>query len=132
MTVSAAQQNRFLDEPTSGLDSSTSYDLVHALRKIAEGGVNVVAVLHQPSAKIYRLFHDCLFLGKGGRTAYLGSSDSALPYFKVCATTCLLLVSCLILHCANALPNRHWVFPALNTKTQLVRARVEHIYMHTC
>ena len=34
----------FLDEPTSGLDSTTSYELVHALRCISKRGVNVVAV----------------------------------------------------------------------------------------
>ena len=132
VTFLRRQQTRFLDEPTSGLDSTTSYDLVHALRRIAEGGVNVVAVLHQPSAKIYRLFHDCLFLGRGGRTAYLGPSDSALPYFQVCTTTCL----CQFLLFHNtlreyALPNRPWGFPALTMKTQLVRALVEYIYMHT-
>ena len=73
----------FLDEPTSGLDSTTSYELVHALRSISKRGVNVVAVLHQPSAKIYRMFHDVLLLGSGGCTVYLGPSSNALPYFKV-------------------------------------------------
>ena len=45
----------FLDEPTSGLDSTTSYDLVAALKCIATKGCNVVTVLHQPSYPLYQV-----------------------------------------------------------------------------
>ena len=38
----------FLDEPTSGLDSTTSRDIMGVLRDVANLGVTVVVVLHQP------------------------------------------------------------------------------------
>ena len=58
----------FLDEPTSGLDSTTSFDLLDALGKLASIGVNILAVLHQPSFQLYEKFDTVLLLGKGGRT----------------------------------------------------------------
>jgi ABC-type multidrug transport system ATPase subunit len=49
----------FLDEPTTGLDSTTSLELVHALRSIAEHrSLTIAAVIHQPSSKIFNLFND--------------------------------------------------------------------------
>ena len=71
----------FLDEPTSGLDSTTSFDLIDALRILADKGVNVMAVLHQPSFELYQKFTNVLLLGRGGKTVYLGKSDQALQYF---------------------------------------------------
>ena len=68
----------FLDEPTSGLDSTTSYELVSALSELAAKGLNVIAVLHQPSFQLYAKFDNVLLLGNGGRTVYLGDSDGAL------------------------------------------------------
>jgi ABC-type cobalamin/Fe3+-siderophores transport system ATPase subunit len=38
----------FLDEPTSGLDSTTSFELLDALKNYSRKGVNVVAVLVPP------------------------------------------------------------------------------------
>jgi len=72
----------FLDEPTSGLDSTTSYDLVTALKELANRGTNVITVLHQPSFPLYKLFTTVLLLGKGGRTVFLGRSEDALDYFQ--------------------------------------------------
>ena len=72
----------FLDEPTTGLDSTTSFELVQALKAIASHRhVNVAAVIHQPSAKIFSAFDDGLLLGSGGATVYLGPSSHALAYF---------------------------------------------------
>jgi len=82
MELVASPRLLFLDEPTSGLDSTTSFDLVKMLRLSAEnGGLNIVAVLHQPSFQTYELFHDLLLLGRGGRTVYLGPTERALEYF---------------------------------------------------
>ena len=72
----------FLDEPTSGLDSTSSMEVCTALRKIADIGLTVVTVLHQPRYEIFTQFHDVLLLGKGGRAVYLGPSKHALPYFE--------------------------------------------------
>ena len=41
----------FLDEPTSGLDSTSSMEVCSALRKIADIGITVVTVLHQPRCR---------------------------------------------------------------------------------
>ena len=72
----------FLDEPTSGLDSTSSMEVCNALRKIADIGLTVVTVLHQPRYEIFCQFHDVLLLGKGGRAVYLGPSEDALDYFE--------------------------------------------------
>ena len=72
----------FLDEPTSGLDSTSSMEVCDALRKIADIGLTIVTVLHQPRYEIFCQFHDVLLLGKGGRAVYLGPSEEALEYFE--------------------------------------------------
>ena len=72
----------FLDEPTSGLDSTSSMEVCDALRKIADIGLTIVTVLHQPRYEIFCQFHDVLLLGKGGRAVYLGPSEEALDYFE--------------------------------------------------
>lgn len=71
----------FLDEPTSGLDSTSSLEVCAALRKIADIGLTIVTVIHQPRYEIFCAFHDVLLLGKGGRAVYLGPSGDALDYF---------------------------------------------------
>ena len=68
----------FLDEPTSG--PGTSSLEVCAARKIADMGLTIVTVIHQPGTR-YFAFHDVLLLGKGGRAVYLGPSAEALDYF---------------------------------------------------
>lgn len=72
----------FLDEPTSGLDSSASREVCEALRQIAESGITVITVIHQPRYEIFQMFHDVLLLGKGGRTCYLGPCKDAVGYFQ--------------------------------------------------
>ncbi len=72
----------FLDEPTSGLDSTSSLEVCKALRDIAETGITVITVIHQPRYEIFTMFHDVLLLGKGGQTVYLGPSEDAIKYFE--------------------------------------------------
>ena len=72
----------FLDEPTSGLDSTSSLDVCKALRDIADTGITVITVIHQPRYEIFTMFHDVLLLGKGGQTVYLGPSEGAIKYFE--------------------------------------------------
>lgn len=78
----------FLDEPTSGLDSTSSMEVCAALRKIADFGLTVITVIHQPRYEIFCSFHDVLLLGKGGRTVYLGPSEKALDYFSSIGFEC--------------------------------------------
>ena len=39
-------------------------------------------MVHQPRYSVFQLFDDALFLGKGGKTVFLGPSHLALPYFE--------------------------------------------------
>ena len=62
----------FLDEPTSGLDSSTAYTVVDSLKQIARSqNCTVIMTIHQPSAKLFNLIDDVIFLA-GGKVTYDG------------------------------------------------------------
>ncbi|KAK9908170.1 hypothetical protein WJX75_003729 [Coccomyxa subellipsoidea] len=71
----------FMDEPTSGLDATAATDILASLRRMADLGMNIVTVIHQPRYSVFSLFHEVLLLGKAGRTAFQGASTAALPYF---------------------------------------------------
>ena len=71
----------FCDEATSGLDSGNSLLVMQMLRKIAEGHITVITVIHQPREEIFNLFHEILLLGHGGRTIYHGETSKVLSYF---------------------------------------------------
>lgn len=72
----------FLDEPTSGLDATGSLVLVRQLQKMTQLGMTIVMVIHQPRYGLFTLIDDVLLLGKGGRTCFFGSTDSAKKYFE--------------------------------------------------
>uniref|UniRef100_M8C8K6 Putative white-brown complex-30-like protein n=1 Tax=Aegilops tauschii TaxID=37682 RepID=M8C8K6_AEGTA len=71
-----------LDEPTSGLDSSSSQLLLKALRHEALEGVNICAVVHQPSYTLYNMFDDLILLAKGGLIVYNGPIKTIEDYFS--------------------------------------------------
>lgn len=62
----------YRSEPTSGLDSSAALEVCRTLRSIADLGLTVVAVIHQPRLEIFTTFDDLLLLAPGGLTAYIG------------------------------------------------------------
>lgn len=70
-----------LDEPTTGLDSASSQLLLRALRHEALEGVNVCAVVHQPSYILFNMFDDFVLLARGGLIAYHGPVSEAEMYF---------------------------------------------------
>ncbi|CAO2210025.1 unnamed protein product [Urochloa humidicola] len=71
-----------LDEPTSGLDSTTAARIVGTLRRTAaEGGRTVVVTIHQPSSRLYHMFHKVLLLSADGCPIYYGRAADALGYF---------------------------------------------------
>ncbi len=74
----------FLDEPTSGLDSASAVKVVSILRKLADLGLTVVCVLHQPRRTIFDMVDDVVLLGLGGRLVYSGPKRKAVSYFKTC------------------------------------------------
>jgi ABC-type multidrug transport system ATPase subunit len=72
----------FLDEPTSGLDSTASLEVCDNLRQIAELGLTIVSVIHQPRIEIFEKFDDVFLIAPGGRTAYLGPTIECQAYFE--------------------------------------------------
>jgi ABC-type multidrug transport system ATPase subunit len=80
--LAAAPAAIFLDEPTSGLDASKALEVCNTLRDIANMGVLVVTVIHQPRFDIYEQFDELILLAKGGFTAYVGPREYATAYFK--------------------------------------------------
>lgn len=51
------------------------------LRAVADLGLTVVAVIHQPRREIMESLDDLLLLAPGGVTAYMGPRSGAIPYF---------------------------------------------------
>ncbi len=54
-----------LDEPTSGLDSYQAAQVTEFLRKLADSGKTVIAVIHQPSQHVFSMFDDLLLISEG-------------------------------------------------------------------
>ncbi|KAF8409319.1 hypothetical protein HHK36_005393 [Tetracentron sinense] len=71
----------FLDEPTSGLDSTTAQRIVSKLWELAEGGRTVVMTIHQPSSRLFYMFHKVLLLSEGN-PIYFGRGTGAMDYFS--------------------------------------------------
>ncbi|XP_042058561.1 ABC transporter G family member 9-like [Salvia splendens] len=71
----------FLDEPTSGLDSTTAQKIVSTLWELANGGRTVVMTIHQPSSRLFYMFHKVLLLSEGN-PLYFGKGDGVLDYFS--------------------------------------------------
>nr|CAD1819356.1 unnamed protein product [Ananas comosus var. bracteatus] len=69
-----------LDEPTSGLDSTIAGRIVSALLSLAEGGRTVVMTIHQPSSRIFYMFHKVLLLSDG-HPIYFGRASRVMGYF---------------------------------------------------
>ena len=71
----------FLDEPTSGLDSTMTQQLIESLDKLAQLGLTIAMVIHQPRYEVLLKIDDLLLLQKGGYPVYVGPTIDALPYF---------------------------------------------------
>lgn len=74
-----------LDEPTSGLDSSCCYQTMKVLRDVVSNSLNsnepmaILMTIHQPSAKVFKMFDRVYLLSKSGNIAYSGSPSDLLP-----------------------------------------------------
>ncbi|KAM0843142.1 hypothetical protein ACQ4PT_057904 [Festuca glaucescens] len=66
-----------LDEPTSGLDSASALQIIAALRSMADSprGRTVVLSIHQPGARIVKMF-DAVLLLAAGSVLHHGSVDA--------------------------------------------------------
>lgn len=76
----------FVDEPTSGLSSMDSEKVMTLLKDLARRGKLVIAIIHQPSSDIFKLFDKLWLLDKGGFPIYNGNPVDAVVYFKTMST----------------------------------------------
>ncbi|KAM7250324.1 hypothetical protein ACFE04_022207 [Oxalis oulophora] len=70
-----------LDEATSGLDSTTAQKIVSTLSELAAGGRTIVMTIHQPSSRLFYMFHKVVLLCEGN-ALYYGEGSRAMDYFK--------------------------------------------------
>ncbi|WP_425391440.1 ATP-binding cassette domain-containing protein [Ekhidna sp.] len=76
----------FVDEPTSGLSSMDSEKMMLLLKNLTRKGKLVVAIIHQPSSEIFKLFDRLWIMDKGGYPIYNGNPIDAVVYFKTLNT----------------------------------------------
>ena len=62
-------------------ESALSVSEVVCDYRMADLGMNIVMVIHQPRYSVFTLFHEVLFLGKQGRAVFLGPAQMAMLYF---------------------------------------------------
>ena len=62
----------FLDEPTSGLDSSSAFNIIRFLKKLAASGQCILCTIHQPNSALFENFDRLLLLQQGGECVYFG------------------------------------------------------------
>ena len=60
------------DEPTSGLSSKDSEHVIEIIRSMAHNKI-VLVTIHQPSSKLFQMFHKAMLLDKGGRLVFYGT-----------------------------------------------------------
>ncbi|KAK6132719.1 hypothetical protein DH2020_033524 [Rehmannia glutinosa] len=65
----------------SGLDSDDGSKIVSALWELANGGRTIVMTIHQPSSRLFYMFHKVLLLSEGN-PLYYGKGSSALQFFE--------------------------------------------------
>jgi ABC-type multidrug transport system ATPase subunit len=68
------------DEPTSGLSSKDSEHVIEIIRSMAHNKI-IIVTIHQPSSKLFQLFHKAVLLDKGGRLVFFGTPTEMLRYF---------------------------------------------------
>lgn len=72
----------FVDEPTSGLSSLGSLQIMNLLKALSIKGTLIIAVIHQPSSDVFKLFNKLIILDHGGFQIFDGKPTKALTYFK--------------------------------------------------
>ncbi|XP_046666359.1 ATP-binding cassette sub-family G member 4-like [Homalodisca vitripennis] len=77
----------FFDEPTSGLDSSASLMVMEHLQSLAQTGITVVVVIHQPSSRCFQYCDDVLLLSCG-RSLFNGPANTLADTFATLGYHC--------------------------------------------
>ncbi|MGI8821183.1 MAG: ATP-binding cassette domain-containing protein [Chthoniobacterales bacterium] len=68
------------DEPTSGLSSKDSEHVIEIIRGMAHNKI-IIVTIHQPSSKLFQMFHKAILFDKGGRLVFFGTPTDMLSYF---------------------------------------------------
>lgn len=69
------------DEPTSGLSSKDSEHVLEIIRGLAHNKIVFVSI-HQPSARLFHMFHKAILLDDGGKMVFFGKPADMLDYFR--------------------------------------------------
>ncbi len=73
--------DRYLfDEPTSGLSSKDSEHVIEIIRGMSHNKI-VLVTIHQPTSKLFQMFHKALLLDRGGKLVFYGTPQEMLKYF---------------------------------------------------
>ncbi|MFN2542090.1 MAG: ATP-binding cassette domain-containing protein [Chthoniobacterales bacterium] len=68
------------DEPTSGLSSKDSEHVIEIIRGMAHNKI-IIVTIHQPSSKLFQMFHKAILLDKAGQLVFFGTPNEMLRYF---------------------------------------------------
>ena len=68
------------DEPTSGLSSKDSEHIMEIIRDMAHNKI-VLVTIHQPTSRIFQMFHKAIVLDRGGKLVFFGTPQETLKYF---------------------------------------------------
>jgi len=68
------------DEPTSGLSSKDSEHVIEIIRGMSHNKI-VLVTIHQPTSKIFQMFHKAALLDRGGKLVFFGTPAEMLKYF---------------------------------------------------
>jgi ABC transport system ATP-binding/permease protein len=68
------------DEPTSGLSSKDSEHIMEIIRDMSHNKI-VLVTIHQPSSRIFQMFHKAIVLDRGGKLVFFGTPQETLDYF---------------------------------------------------
>ncbi|XP_054157253.1 ATP-binding cassette sub-family G member 1-like [Oppia nitens] len=74
-----------LDEPTSGLDSVSCLQIIENLRDLTQHKKNpmaIVATIHQPSARVFNMFHNIYVISHNGQCIYHGPPDNLVHHMS--------------------------------------------------
>jgi ABC-type multidrug transport system ATPase subunit len=68
------------DEPTSGLSSKDSEHIMEIIRDMSHNKI-VLVTIHQPTSRIFQMFHKAIVLDRGGKLVFFGTPQETLNYF---------------------------------------------------
>lgn len=79
-----------MDEPTSGLDSSSCHLLIEMLATLTQKSepMAILMTIHQPSARVFNMFHKVYILSVAGRAIYEGHASDVVPTLSAFDINC--------------------------------------------